>query len=122
MRRFGVSLPDDLARAVDSIAEELGVTRSAVVAQAVASFVQEYKGHLKSGHICLGAVLSLTEGMEAVGEIMEKYRDLIANYSHIHLGEKCISVFVVQGDGQRIGEFLMGLSEKAAKTFFTPIE
>jgi transcriptional regulator, CopG family len=33
MKRFGVSLPDELAQEVDKISQELGVTRSAVIAQ-----------------------------------------------------------------------------------------
>ncbi|MGC8582784.1 MAG: CopG family ribbon-helix-helix protein [Thermoproteus sp.] len=122
MKRFGVSLPDDLAQEVDRISQELGVTRSAVVAQAVSNFVQTYSQHLRDGHRCLGAILSLAEGMEIVSEIMEEYKDLIANYSHMHIGDKCLSVFVVYGDGKRVGEFLMGLSEKAVKTLFTPLE
>ena len=122
MKRFGVSLPEELALEVDRISRELGVTRSAVVAQAVSTYVQLYSQHLKEGHVCLGAVLSLAEGVEVVGQIMEQYKDLIANYSHIHIGDRCLSVFVVHGDGRRIGEFLVGLSEKAVKTLFTPLE
>lgn len=122
MRRFGVSLPDELAQEVDKISQELGVTRSAVVAQAVSSFVHTYSQHLRDGHRCLGAVISLTEGVEEASRMMEEYRDLIANYSHMHIGDRCLSVFVVHGDGRRIGEFLMGLSERAARTLFTPLE
>ncbi len=122
MKRFGVSLPEELVLEVDRISKELGVTRSAVVAQAVSAFVQMYSQHLREGHTCLGAVLSLVEGVEAIGQIMEQYKDLIANYSHMHIGDRCLSVFVVYGDGKRVGEFLMGLSEKAVRTLFTPLE
>lgn len=122
MKRFGISLPEELAVEVDKISRELGVTRSAVVAQAVSAFVQLYSKHLKEGHLCLGAILSLAESTEAVGHIMEQYKDLIASYSHIHIGDRCLSVFVVHGDGRRVGEFLMGLSERAVKTLFTPLE
>ncbi|MEL9991627.1 MAG: CopG family ribbon-helix-helix protein [Thermoproteus sp.] len=122
MKRFGVSLPNELAQEVDKLSRELGVTRSAIVAQAVSAFVQSYSQHLKDGHVCLGAVLSLTEGVELLSELIEQYKELIANYSHIHIGDKCVSVFVVHGDGRKIGEFLVGLSERAVKTYFTPIE
>lgn len=122
MKRFGVSLPEELAKAVDKLSEDLGTTRSSVIAQAVSAFLAEHAQHLQSGHQCTGAILSLTEGVEAVNEAVEGHKELIANYTHLHLGGRCISVLVVHGDGKRIGEFIVALSERALKTYFAPIE
>jgi CopG family nickel-responsive transcriptional regulator len=122
VKRFGVSLPEDLAKAVEKLSEELGTTRSAVVAQAVSNFLSAYSQHLKDGHRCMGAVLAITKGVEDVNEALERYRELIVNFSHMHVEGKCVSVFVVYGDGKKIGEFLMAISERADKAYFTPLE
>lgn len=101
MKRFGVSIPESLAEDLDRLSKILGVSRSEVVREALKIYLREYSHYMKR-HECCGIIVTVSSGVLSV---VEDYRDIINNYTHVHLEDKCVDSFLVAGDSERIAEF-----------------
>lgn len=119
MKRFGVSLPTELAEAVDKLSQELGVTRSDVVANAVQEYLEARKSH--ADHECIGVVLALADDMSDLGDVIEGNRDYLLAYTHMHVEGKCLAIAVVKGNGGQLQRIAMELSKKAQVVRYTPL-
>ncbi|RLI07373.1 CopG family transcriptional regulator [Candidatus Bathyarchaeota archaeon] len=101
-RRFGISIPEALARDLDELAEALSTDRSRLVGQAIRAFIQEHKHHV-APHFCLGLfVVVAFPGRSRMPELLEEFRDVVQGYNHFHTGGYCIEVVVVSGFSERI--------------------
>ncbi|MFN3805189.1 MAG: CopG family ribbon-helix-helix protein [Pyrobaculum sp.] len=120
MKRFGVSLPREVAEAIDKISQELGVTRSEVVAEAIQEYLQARTDHSGSTHQCMGVVLALTNSSVDLGDVLHD-REVVLTYTHIHVTYQCLTVAVVQGTGDKIAKFMLEISRKAQVARYVPL-
>ncbi|MEB3861053.1 MAG: CopG family ribbon-helix-helix protein [Desulfurococcales archaeon] len=121
-RRFGVSLPEDLASKLDSLSERLGLDRSRLVEQAVRAFLDDYS-HLLVPHRCSGVmILSCRSGSEeALARVMEEYRDIVSTRFHSHTGDRCVEAVVVEGDTSRITRLHQDLEKAGCRARYIPL-
>jgi len=102
-RRFGISVPEDLASVLDRLAERLGIDRSRLVCEALEIYVRHHASYL--GGRCCG-ILTVTglANSSQILKIIEGFRDVVHEFSHTHAGEECVNVLVVSGPSSRIAE------------------
>jgi len=101
-RRFGISIPEALAKDLDRLAEAFSTDRSRLVDQAIRAFVQEHRHHL-APHECLGLfVVVALSGRSRMVDLLEDFRDVIQGYNHLHARGYCIEIVVVSGHSERI--------------------
>lgn len=105
MAIVSVSLPDDLAAAVDRAVEAGGHKgRSELVRAAVRAYLQEQTAlPERHGHGSITVVYP--HGKEArVSEVRHAFHDVVLSLMHTHCEpEVCMDVLLVGGDGERIG-------------------
>jgi len=101
-KRFGVSLPSELAYKLDEIANLIGSDRSSIVAEALNQYIHEHE-HYMSEHECAGAIISVSP-QDAHSEIIaiDEFRDIVKHYAHYHVENMCIELFIVVGSSERI--------------------
>lgn len=121
MKRFGVSLPQELADAIDKISQETGVTRSEVVAAALQDYLEMQKDHKKPGHQCLGVVMAITDASTDVGDAIEENKAQIVAYTHLHVEGRCLTIAVVKGDGDQIEKLTLEVARRAKLTRYVPL-
>ncbi|AEM38664.1 putative transcriptional regulator, CopG family [Pyrolobus fumarii 1A] len=102
-RRFGVSIPADLAASLDTLAKLLGKDRSSLITEALRTFIHDYV-HLAKPHYCRGVIIVWSKEGETskLREIVEEYMDVVRGHMHTHLDEYCIDLLVVAGESDRI--------------------
>ena len=104
-RRFGISIPEGMAKDLDELASKLETDRSSIVCEAIRAYIHDHL-HYLTPHKCMGVLVIFSH----IGEnsyrkffkIIEKYRDVIVSYTHLHVDEKCIEVLVLSGSSERI--------------------
>jgi CopG family nickel-responsive transcriptional regulator len=121
MRRFGVSLPPEIADAVEKIAQEAGVTRSEVVATALQEYLESRRNHKEPGHQCLGVVMAVTDAFSDIGDAIEQNKAYILAYTHLHVEGMCLTIAVVKGGGEEIEKLTLEMSRKARLTRYVPL-
>ncbi len=110
MRRFGVSIPDNLAEDLDRLVKILGVSRSEIVREALKAYLKDFS-HYLTKHECCGIIATVSSG---VLKVVEEYKDVVNSYTHAHLGDSCVNSFLVSGSSDRIAELhrrLLGVCE-----------
>ncbi|GBF08764.1 hypothetical protein apy_04890 [Aeropyrum pernix] len=102
-RRFGVSIPEDLAQRLDEASRRLGVERSRLVEKAVEALLEDYR-HLLTRHSCSGIIIVSCppRGEAEIATAVEKFRDIVAARLHSHTTGRCIEALIVEGDSMRI--------------------
>lgn len=119
VKRFGVSLPREVAEALDKMAHDLGVTRSEIVTHALQEYIQEKTTHHNSTHQCIGVVLALSDSGVDLSDLL--HRDVVLTYSHMHLEQTCLTVAVVRGDGSQIARYVLEISRKSHTVRYVPL-
>ncbi len=103
-RRFGISLPEELADAVDRLAKALSTTRSAVVTDALRTYV-EMRRHLIEPHECTGVMVLVDDEESPMPiRVVHEFGDVIRSHLHVHVEGRCINILVVKGPSERIAE------------------
>jgi CopG family nickel-responsive transcriptional regulator len=121
MRRFGISLPRELAEAVDRISQETGATRSEVIAAALWEYLETRKDHKKPGHQCIGVVAAVTDTFSDVGDAIEVNKTHIVAYTHVHIEGRCLTIVVVRGDGSQIERLALEVAKRARLARYVPL-
>lgn len=120
-KRFGVSLDSWLAEQLDSVAEHLSLTRSELVERAVEEFLNDHQ-HYLADHECTGVLLLEGKGpSNGVESLLEDYRDIVVQYTHMHLEDVCLRVIVVRGSSTRIAELHKRLEALGCRTRYIPL-
>lgn len=122
MKRFGVSLPKEVAKEVDKMSQDMGVTRSEIVAAALQEYLEARKDHSDTAHQCLGVVLAISDSFSDIGEIIEDNRGSIVAYTHLHVDGKCLTIAVVRGSGTEVERLNLAMSKKAQLTRYVPLK
>lgn len=102
--RFGISLPEELARKLDTLSSLLGTDRSTLVAEALAEFLHE-KSHVLEPHICEGMfmVAYRFEERERITEVLKAYDSVIVTRIHVHSKEGyCVELAYARGPSEEI--------------------
>ncbi|RLG81749.1 MAG: CopG family transcriptional regulator [Thermoprotei archaeon] len=120
-RRFGVSIPEELAHDLDRLAEIIGCDRSKLVTEAVREYVHEHV-HYTQKHRCLGVLICVRmTSSESRRDVVDKYHSVVKSYSHIHVGRLCIEIYVVEGDSNEIVKLHSELSRKMILTRYVSL-
>ncbi len=121
-RRFGISIPEELAQNLDKLAEKLNSNRSEIVHQALREYVHDHLHYLVP-HECRGVIVILGEKEHGkIFDVIEKYHTIICNYNHTHAEEHCISTLIVSGPSNKIAELHRKLCEiPGVKVRYIPI-
>ncbi len=118
MRRFGVSIPENLANDLDRLSRTLGVSRSEIVREALRAYLSEFS-HYLTEHDCCGIIATISTG---VLDVVEEYKDIISNYTHVHVGNSCVNSFLVFGNSERIAEFHKKLLSVCEHVRYIPLK
>ncbi len=120
-RRFGVSLPEDIAESLDELARRLGRDRSSIVEDALREYMHDHL-HFLEPHRCTGILLIIrSRGRKGFSEIVEKHQDVIRLYSHLHVDGRCIETLYVSGDSTRIACLAEELERMGCRTRYIPL-
>lgn len=112
-RRFGISIPEDVANDLDFLAEKLNVDRSKLVCEAIRTYIRDH-AHYLSPHECYGVITLISDDNIQLLRVVEEFKDIIKEFTHIHIDEKCINALVVSGLSTKIAE----LHKKLLSTFY----
>ncbi|ACB40211.1 CopG family ribbon-helix-helix protein [Pyrobaculum neutrophilum] len=121
MKRFGVSLPRDVADKVDRISQEMGVTRSEVVATALQEYLEARRSHAEPGHQCLGVVMALTDAFSEIGDVIEENKAHIVAYTHLHVEGRCLTIAVVKGAADQIEKLTLEVAKRSKISRYVPL-
>jgi len=102
-RRFGISIPEDVANDLDFLAEKLNVDRSKLVCEAIRTYIRDH-AHYLSPHECYGVITLTSDDNIQLLRVIEEFKDIIKEFTHIHIDEKCINALVVSGSSTKIAE------------------
>ncbi len=120
-RRFGVSLPESLAKALDELSARLSVPRSTLIQEAVENLIEDYS-HLTRPHHCVGLiVVTGIEGRLDAQRLLEEHREVVRSSSHHHAGGRCLELIVVEGPSERIVQLLSELRAFGCNARFIPL-
>ncbi len=108
-RRFGVSVPEELARMLDELARVVNRDRSSLVAEALRVYLHDHQ-HLLRPHRCAGVIIAWSRSGDVKAEVLEEYMDIVRGHLHAHLDGYCVNVVLVEGDSERIASLTRRLS------------
>lgn len=122
-RRFGVSVPEELAERLDMLSKIMGVDRSRLVSRAIEGFIEEYEHYMRD-HICQGVMVVVqhdTSLRPKVSRVLEDYGDIVLLSLHYHVEGYCVEIVVVQGQSRRIAEMHSALERMGCKVKYIPL-
>jgi len=122
-KRFGISLPSEVAESLDLIAGLTGTDRSSIVAEAVNEYLHDHS-HYVADHECAGLLVavSTTTGHGRGGAVaVSEFSDIVKHYAHYHVEGVCVEVIVVVGSSGRILELHNKLKASAEAVRFIPL-
>ncbi|MEM1541847.1 MAG: ribbon-helix-helix domain-containing protein [Ignisphaera sp.] len=121
-KRFGISIDSSLACEIDRLAKILGIDRSKLVEKALTNFVNEYSySHAHENHFCRGVIIVETDEGEKIDRAIESFKDVVLSYTHNHLENTCICMFIVSGNSERIKDLHRNLLSVGCGTRYIPI-
>ncbi|ADI31566.1 CopG family ribbon-helix-helix protein [Staphylothermus hellenicus] len=121
-RRFGVSIPSDIADALDKLAELTGSDRSSIVAEALRTYLHDHL-HYMIPHKCTGFIIVVKKEKNVSPSIViDKFKDIIQSYNHTHYEGKCIEIFFVSGYSGRIAELDRKLRSMGCSVRYIPLQ
>jgi CopG family nickel-responsive transcriptional regulator len=119
-RRFGIAIDSALAEKLDYIAKSMDLDRSKLVEKAITEFVEEHNHSFKD-HRCCGVMIVETCECRVVDKVVEVYRDIIVNYTHNHIEERCVCTMLILGDSKKVKDLHRELILTGSKTKYIPI-
>ncbi len=96
-RRFGISLPSQVAEELDELASTLEVNRSKLIEEMVSQGMVE-RGHLLREHRCTGVLMVVTtKGRESeLYRVYNEFRGVIKSIAHFHSKGLCMDVLFIE--------------------------
>ncbi|MCD6301399.1 MAG: nickel-responsive transcriptional regulator NikR [Staphylothermus sp.] len=109
--KFGVYVPGDLARELEELSKQLGITsRSKIIQEALQLFISEHKWRIEGRVVGVIMIIynhDVGNVDEKLTDIQHKYIEEIISSLHVHLSkDKCLQVIVVKGDSSKIRNFV----------------
>lgn len=111
MAVVSISLPDVLLEEAESLVHDRGFAgRSELVRAALRDFIAQHDGDSTEGRRTATLTLVYAHGHERVfSTIRHHHLDVVRTALHSHSGERCVELFVLEGDASRIRSFHDGL-------------
>ncbi|MDI6811552.1 MAG: CopG family ribbon-helix-helix protein [archaeon] len=110
MSIISISLDDELLREIEKLQKELGFSgRSEVVRAGAKMLIADCKEKERlEGSLNSVLLLIHTQNVEdTVTEIKHEFEDIISTQIHNHLRkDKCLEVFILEGDAARVKELV----------------
>jgi len=110
MAIISVSLTDEILEEIDKLQKELGFSGRSEVMRAGARMLLADNKEKENMEGRLNSVLLLIHAQKAediVTEVKHEFEDIISTQLHNHLrGDKCLEVFILEGDAARIKQLL----------------
>lgn len=101
-KRFGVSIPIQLAEELDKLAKMLSTNRSFIVREALREYISNFN-HFMYKHKCYGIfIVSGNVDHDKLFDLIEGWHNIIHSFAHAHLGDKCVEVIFVCGESDKI--------------------
>ncbi len=101
--RFGISIPEELSRELDQLAEKVNISRSDLVEQAIRNMLTDYMHYLVP-HECQGVMVAVCPENKGSETVVEEFSDVAGTYLHFHQRSMCFEVLMVSGPSKRITE------------------
>lgn len=109
--RFGISVPESLARRLNSLAKAMGADRSKVVNDALREYIHDHIHYLVP-HECKGVMVFIGRADRAnILSVLDDFNDIVKCYSRINSEGVCIDTIIVSGNSKRIVELHRTLGE-----------
>lgn len=119
-RRFGVSISEDVADDLDTLAKTLGVDRSRIIEEAVRSYLEDHR-HLMVDHKCSGVIVALCSNNVEVANIVRFHKRIIHGYMHMHLDGYCLDLIIVNGESGGIALLYGDLKKIGCRVRYLPV-
>ncbi len=121
-RRFGVSIPEPLARSLDELAKKFGRDRSSLVAEALRTYIHDHE-HFLLEHVCSGVIIAWSESGTSKGirEAVEEFMGVVKAHLHAHINSYCVDVLVVEGRSSRILELVKKIMNEGCIVRYIPL-
>lgn len=114
-KRFGVSIPLEVASKLDAIAVELGHDRSSIVAKAIEEYLHD-EAHYEKEHACTGLVVLVNvQGIEV------EPSDVVKASCSAKLRNNTVTVLFVEGSYSEIEKLRKKLARSAAFSRYIPL-
>lgn len=112
--KFGVYLPEDLARELEECMDIIGIkSKSKIIQEALRLFIIEHRWKAAgkaSGIIGIIYDHEVKGVDELLTDIQHDYLDVIITTMHVHLDKrKCMLAIIVKGDTNKIKELLSNI-------------
>lgn len=121
-RRFGISVPEGLARELEEVAVKDGVDRSKLVSVALSEYLHREK-HVSREHKCSGILI--IHGLLGYGQLGRQAWSIVRSIHSVRLSEGYITILVVEGSYSDIlelrREIVQGTRKNALITEYIPI-
>ncbi|MCD6195988.1 MAG: ribbon-helix-helix domain-containing protein [Staphylothermus sp.] len=120
-KRFGVSIPIELAEELDELSKCLNCDRSRIVVAALKPYVHAHL-HYMEPHICKGVLIAFSSGK--IGKsvnLIEKYKDIVQGYLHSHIDNNCVEVYIIKGPSEEIRKLDSDLRKEGKEVRYIPI-
>ncbi|MBN2602635.1 MAG: CopG family ribbon-helix-helix protein [Candidatus Thermoplasmatota archaeon] len=104
-----ISLNENILNEIDRMEKELGYSgRSEVIRAGARHLISEFKDREKiSGQV--NAILLLihsADSEDVVSDIKHNFEDVTVTQIHSHLRNKCLEIFILDGDAEKIKEMV----------------
>lgn len=118
-KRFGVSIPVDVAEKLDEIASEIKRDRSSLVAKALEEYIHE-ELHYEKEHACSGIVVVM--GGEVPGDAeLGDLKTIVKTSCSVRLSGYVVTVLFVEGPYDKIRSLRRKISDKAELSRYIPL-
>lgn len=107
MAVVSISLPDTLLEEAEALVQERGYAgRSELVRAALRDFIARHDSDASEGRRTATLTLVYAHGHERVFSVIRHHHlDVVRTALHSHSGERCVELFVLEGDAARIRSF-----------------
>lgn len=107
---ISISLPDRLLERGDAFIEERGYAgRSELFRAAVRDLLNEQLRDVEGDRTATLTVVYPDEVQEAIGDVRHRFGDIVGSMMHGHTQDHCTEMFMLEGPGERVQEFLDAL-------------
>lgn len=119
-KRFGISVPAEIAEKLDAIAYEVRADRSSLVVKAIEEYIHD-ELHYSGEHTCSGLLVLVGCGILGHSELGDLISIVKASCT-AHLGGRLVTVLFVEGSYTRIALLRKALLRKSETLRYIPLE
>lgn len=120
-RRFGISIDSSLCSRVESVAKALNMNRSQLIEEAIRNYLRDLE-HFVLRHPCSALIVVEDPESAEIERFLTVHKSVILNYSHHHVGNKCVYTILVQGDSEKLALLYSDIAKvRSASRRYVPL-